>query len=255
MEVSAKDVMALRQKTGCGMMAIKKALEEVDGDQEKAIELLRKRGETKSAEKASRKAGEGVVAIKMEGQKGVVASVFCETDFVARNEDFVKLAQTIADRYFEKGETAQSENEQAVKEAVGSLGENIKLGEWKLIEASTLGSYVHSNRKIGVIIGLEGGKEEQAKDVAMHAAAMNPVVVSPEEVTDEIVSKEKEIWTEQLKQEGRPENIMENILKGKEKKFREEGALVSQAFVKDPSQTIQGYLGDAKVAQYIRVAI
>ncbi|MDP3976353.1 MAG: translation elongation factor Ts [bacterium] len=254
-EISAKAVMDLRDKTGVAMMACKKALVEAGGDEEKAIEILRKRGEAKSGEKADRATGEGAIAVKIGGGKAAMASVRCETDFVGRNEDFRALATKVASLVFENGQTGWSEAEGLVKEAVNTLGENIQLGEWKQVEAPVLGSYVHTNGKIGVLIGLDGGSEEQAKDVAMHAAAMNPKVISPTDVTDELVAKEKEIWTEQLKNEGKPANIIDNILKGKEKKFREESALISQAFVKDSDKTVGGYLGGVKVVGYVRMGI
>lgn len=255
MDISAKAVMDLRNKTGVSMMAVKKALVEAGGDEEKAIEILRKRGEAKSAEKSDRETGEGAVAISIQGNRACIAALRCETDFVARNDDFIKLAQDVADKYLEKGEAAQEENESMVREAVNTLGENIQIGEYVLVEAPVIGGYVHSNRKIGVLIGLSGGSEDKAKDVAMHAAAMNPLVKNPTEVSDELVAKEKEIWIEQLKNEGKPENIMENILKGKEKKFREESALTAQVFVKDNNVTVGQFLEGAEVAEYVRIKI
>jgi len=255
MDISAKAVMDLRNKTGVSMMAVKKALVEAGGDEEKAIEILRKRGEAKSAEKSDRETGEGAVAISIQGNKACIAALRCETDFVARNDDFVKLAQDVADKYLEKGEAAQEENESMVREAVNTLGENIQIGEYVLVNAPVIGGYVHSNRKIGVLIGLSGGSEDKAKDVAMHAAAMNPLVKNPTEVSDELVAKEREIWVEQLKNEGKPENIMDNILKGKEKKFREESALTAQVFVKDNNVTVGQFLEGAEVAEYVRIKI
>jgi len=255
MEISAKAVMDLRNKTGVSMMAVKKALMEADGDEDKAIEILRKRGETKSSEKADRMTGEGAVALSIKGNKACITELRCETDFVARNEAFVKLAQDMADRFLAEGDAAKDKNEAMVKDAVNTLGENIQLGEFRIIEAPVIGGYIHSNRKIGVLIGLEGGNEEKARDVAMHAAAMNPVVVSPHEISAELIAKEKEIWAEQLKAEGKPEAMLENIMKGKEKKFREEGALVSQTFVKDGGMTVGEYLNEAKVLSYVRMKI
>lgn len=255
MEISAKAVMDLRNKTGVSMMAVKKALVEANGDEDMAIEILRKRGEAKSSEKSDRMTGEGAVAISINGNKACITEIRCETDFVARNESFVKMAQDIADSFLAEGDAAKEKNEAMVKEAVNTLGENIQLGEFRIIEAPVIGGYIHSNRKIGVLVGLEGGDEEKARDVAMHAAAMNPVVVSPHEISDDLISKEKEIWTDQLKAEGKPEAMMENIMKGKEKKFREEGALVSQAFVKDGGVTVGEYLNDAKVVSYVRMKI
>ncbi|MGE3278322.1 MAG: translation elongation factor Ts [Candidatus Altimarinota bacterium] len=255
MDISAKAVMDLRNKTGVSMMAVKKALVEAGGDEEKAIEILRKRGEAKSAEKSDRETGEGAVAISIKDGKAAIVALRCETDFVARNDDFVNLAQSLADKYLEKGAAAQEENEMTVKEAVNTLGENIQLGEYVLVEAPVIGGYVHSNRKIGVLVGLNGGTEDKAKDVAMHAAAMNPLVKHPTEVSDELVAKEKEIWIDQLKAEGKPENMLENILKGKEKKFREESALTAQVFVKDNNVTVGQFLEGAEVAEYVRIKI
>ena len=255
MEITAKAVMDLREKTGVSMMACKKALLEAKGDEDKAIEILRKRGEAKSSEKAERAASEGVVAMSIKGNKACLSSIHCETDFVARNEDFVKLAQSIADRYLAKGEKAQAENEKTVKDAVNTLGENIQLGQHVMIEAPVIGGYIHTNRKIGVLVGLSQGTEEKARDVAMHAAAMKPVVKHPQDISQELVMKEREIWIEQLKTEGKPENIMENILKGKEKKFREEGALSSQVFVKDNSITVGQYLEGSELVEYVRMKI
>lgn len=255
MDISAKQVMELRNKTGVSMMAVKKALVEAEGDEEKAVEILRKRGEAKSADKADRETGEGGVGMKIEGGKGVMVAVKCETDFVARNDDFKALLQQVADNYFDKGDAAKEENQEIVSQAVNTLGENIQIAGYNMVEAPTVGGYVHTNGKIGVIIGLTAATEDHAKDVAMHAAAMNPMVVSPDEVTDELVAKEKEIWAEQLQQEGKPADIVENIMKGKEKKFREEGALISQPFVKDSSMTVGQYLGDANVTEYVRAVI
>jgi elongation factor Ts len=255
MDISASVVMALRNKTGVSMMACKKALVEANGDEDKAIEILRKRGEAKSADKADRSTSEGAVAIAQGSGKACIAVIRCETDFVARNDDFVKLAQDIADRYLAQGSDAQAVNEKAVSDAVNTLGENIQLGGFAIVQAPITGGYVHSNRKIGVLVGLEGSDEEKAKDVAMHAAAMNPAVISPDEISDELIAKEKEIWIELLKKEGKPENIMENILKGKEKKFREEGALVTQSFVKNQEQTVQQFLGSGKVLEYVRMSV
>jgi elongation factor Ts len=264
MDISAKDVMALRQKTGVSMMMCKEALVEAEGDMDKAVDILKKKGEAKAAKKSDRDTGEGRVAAKSGEGKVSLVSVRCETDFVARNDDFVALVDSIADKVLSDGESAQEAAEQMVQDAVSTMGENLQLGDVKLAEGDVIGSYVHSNGKIGVMIVLDGGDEpiddaqglrEKARDVAMHAAAMAPAYVSPDEVSDEDVAREKEIWAEQLKNEGKPENIIENIMAGKEKKFREESALLTQAFVKDPGMTVGEYLGDAKVTGYFRIQV
>lgn len=255
MQVTAQQVKSLRDKTGVSIMAVKNALEEAKGDEDKAIEILRKRGEAKSGEKADREVREGVIAMKIEGKKGVLAMLRCETDFVARNQDFIALAQKIADRYFLEGEGSKIGSEADGASAVNSLGENIQIGRWAEVEAPIVAGYVHSNRKIAVLIGLDGGSLDQARDVAMHSAAMNPKVKYPEEISDELVVKEKEIWTEQLSKEGKAADKIPMILLGKEKKFREENALATQMFVKDPSKTVGQFLGDAKIIHSVRMAV
>jgi elongation factor Ts len=255
MDISAKQVMELRAKTGVSMMAVKKALVEAEGDEEKAVELLRKRGETKSAAKSDRATGEGGVGLKIEGGKGVMVAIKCETDFVSRNDAFKELLQTVADKYFEMGDAAEEALKETIANAVNTLAENIQISGHNVVESAVVGGYVHTNGKIGVLIGLDGGEAEQARDIAMHAAAMNPMVVNPEEVTDELVEKEKVIWVDQLKQEGKPEEMIEKIMGGKEKKFREEGALMSQPFVKDSSKKVAEFLGDVKVSEYVRAVI
>ncbi len=254
MSITAAQVKELREKTGISMMACKKALTETNGDEAKAIEILRKKGAAKAEEKSDRATGEGIVVIC----GSTVAGLKCETDFVARNEDFVSLANRIAKKAEEAApELIKEEMSAEVKALVGKLGENMIMGDVLKItkENDVIGSYIHMNQKIGVVVALENGTEEQARDVAMHIAAMNPKFVSPEEVSDDLVSEEKSIWIEQLKQEGKPENIIENILKGKENKFRSENALLGQAFVKEPSQTVGEYLGDAKVVEFTRVEV
>ena len=254
MSITASQVKELREKTGISMMACKKALTESNGDEEKAIEILRKKGEAKAAEKSERATGEGIVVIKNTSCIGLK----CETDFVARNEDFVALAEKIAERC-ESGnpESAVAKSENEIKALVAKLGENMTIGDIKKLSnsADIIGSYIHMNKKIGVLVTLENGTEEQARDIAMHVAAMNPQYINQEEVSDKLVSKEKEIWADQLKQAGKPENMIENIMKGKENKFRAENALLGQSFVKDPSQTVGQYLDNAKIIEFVRVEV
>jgi elongation factor Ts len=178
----------------------------------------------------------------------------CETDFVARDDNFQNMGQSLADTLLNDEGAFQALADEVIPEAVQKLGENISLGETRVVEASVVGTYVHTNGKIGVVVGLDGSDEAHAKDAAMHAAAMNPAVVSPDEVTEELVTKEKEIWKEQLAAEGKPAEIMEKIMIGKEKKFREESALIAQPFVKDPDVTVGDYLG-ANVTAYERLAV
>lgn len=254
MTVSIEDIKMLRDKTGVSMSACKSALEEA-GSIEKAIELLRKKGEAKAASRAERSTAEGTVAIKIEGGKAALAELLCETDFVARSDEYKALAGEAAAKVLAGELEPGASDFSGLSDAVIKLGENIKLGRSELVEGDVLGQYIHSNGKIGVVVALDGGSEEQARDVAMHVAASNPSVVSPDEVSDELVAKEKEIWTEQLAKEGKPAEIMEKIMIGKEKKFREENALAKQAFVKNPEQTVEQYLAGANVKSFVRMAI
>lgn len=237
------------------MMACKKALEETNGDFDKAVETLRKKGQAKAADRAERTTANGLVLIKAEGGKAAMLNLQCETDFVARGDDFVSLGEAVVNKLF-AGEISVDDSEIAdVKDAVLKMGENLQVKEMAVLEGAVIGSYVHSNSQIGTVVVLDGGDEGLAKNVAMHAAATNPSVLSPDEVSDELVVKEKEIWTEQLKGEGKPEEIMEKIMMGKERKFREENALLKQTFVKDPEKTIEQLLGDVKIKDYKRFAI
>ncbi|MFA5272599.1 MAG: translation elongation factor Ts [Candidatus Peribacter sp.] len=254
--VSAASVSSLRQRTGVSMMECKKALDEAQGNEEKAIEILRKRGIAQVAKKAARDQFEGLVFLAQKADKAALVLLKCETDFVARDDHFRKAGTTFVETLLEKGDAAlKTLAEKAVPELVQKLGENISLGEFHLITGTTLGTYLHTNSKIGVVVALEGGSAEAARDTAMHAAAMNPTVTRPEEVANEKVEKEKEIWREQLKKEGKPEAMFDKIMLGKEKKFREENALLKQPFVKDPAKTVEQFLGTAKVTAYVRLAV
>lgn len=253
MAISAQDVKELRDRTGVAMMACKKALEEANGDMDAAIEILRKRGAAKAADKADRDTGEGRVSLAGRS----MVKVLCETDFVARNENFIAFAQELADKAEAEGAEAAEAHFEAVKtDKIQEIGENIVMGGAQQIEGGdTVAGYVHSNGKIGVLVALEGGSEDQARDVAMHAAAMDPLVANPEDVSADLIEKEMAIAKAQLIEEGKPENIIDNILAGKSKKFCAERALTSQAFVKDPSQSVQEYLGEAKLVAFVRASI
>ena len=256
--VSALQVNELRKITGAGMMECKNALVEAAGNSDKAVDILRKKGISKAAKKSNRETAEGAVFIEKTNQKAAIVLIGCETDFVAKNENFQKFGKEIATLAVEKGEqSALQQAEKQIKNLIGTIGENMKVLDIKILESNIIGSYTHTNGKIGVLVGLKEGEETVASDVAMHAAAMNPNVLSPEEVEDSLVAKEREIWIEQLKNAGKPENIIENILKGKEKKFRGENALLTQSFVKNPSETVAEFLKskNSQITQFIRLAI
>lgn len=275
MAISAQDVNKLRQMTGAGMMDCKKALVEADGDFEKAIENLRKKGQKVSASRADRETTEGVVLTKTtaDNSKGVMIAFTCETDFVAKNDDFVALAQEILDTAFAHN-PATIEELKAIKagnltvgdkiiEATGKIGEKLEVSEYQVVTGETVVPYIHSNKKLGVLVALKNtsGKnvEDAGKDVAMQIAAMNPVAVDKTGVDATTVAKEIEIGKEQARQEGKPENILEKIAEGKLQKFFKDNTLLSQQFVKDNSVTIEQYLNNVSkgltVSSFKRVSI
>ncbi|HLC75542.1 MAG TPA: translation elongation factor Ts [Candidatus Peribacterales bacterium] len=256
MAITAEQVSSLRKRTGVGLLAVKSALEESGGDEEKAIDILRKRGIAQAIKKSDRDQKEGSIFIEAGSGKAGIVHMACETDFVARGDDFVNAGKELAKMALAKGvETVKAHAESIIPALVNKLGENVSLTSVQMIEGSPIGTYVHSNSKIGVIVTLDGGDEVKARDVAMHAAAMAPTVVNPEEVSSESVEKEKEIWRDQLKKEGKPEAMFDKIMLGKEKKFREESALMKQPFAKDQSMSVEKYLGGAKVMKYVRLSV
>ena len=253
MTVTAADVKALRDRTGVAMLACKKALEESQGDQEQALEILRKRGLSKAAEKSDRSTGEGVVAIAGKA----MIKLLCETDFVAKNEQFLSLAQNLAQRVDQDGEAAAKEYfETSKSDHIQAVGENIVLGEICTLpaESGVIAGYVHSNHKLGALVALKDLQaEEKAREVAMHVVAMNPAVTRPDEVDQATIDKETAIYREQLQSAGKPENIIDQILRGKIQKFCADQALTCQPFVKDPSLTVEAYAGE--VLGFVRFEI
>lgn len=275
MAISAKDVNKLRQMTGAGMMDCKKALVEADGDFDKAIEFLRKKGQKVATGRADRETSEGVVFSKVsaDGSKGILISFTCETDFVAKNEDFMNLGQTIADVAFAESPAdiealkALSIDGQAISEkvveATGKIGEKLEISAMEVLESEAVVPYIHSNKKLGVLVGLKNTNGSDVigagKDVAMQIAAMKPIAVDKDGVDSATVEKEIEIGKEQARQEGKPEQIIEKIAQGKLQKFFKENTLLSQSFVKDNSMNVSKYLdGVSKgltVSEFKRVQI
>lgn len=255
MSIDATTVASLRSRTGVSILECKNALEEANGDEEQAIALLRKRGAAQAVKKADRDQSEGLVFTAQEGNRVAMVLLKCETDFVARNEDFQVLGAELAATALTEGTDAVHAATGKITNAVQQLGENISLGDVQITEGETLGTYVHTNGKIGVVVALRGGTQEVARDVAMHAAAMNPGFISPSDVPADLVEQEKTVWKEQLAKENKPENIVEKIMLGKEKKFREENALLTQPFAKDPQKTVAQFLGDAAVTAYTRISV
>lgn len=269
---AAADVAKLRNTTGAGMMDCKKALVEADGDFEKAIEILRKKGQKVAANRADRESTEGAVIARVneDNTLGAIISLNCETDFVAKNEAFIELAYELA----EMAITAASKEEllatdfhgitvaEKLVEQTGVIGEKIEIGAFERIEGPFLGAYIHAGNKIAAITALSAkvdGAEEAAKAVSMQVAAMNPIALDETMVSQETIDKELEIERELLTKEGKPENIIDNILKGKMQKFYKENTLVHQAFIKDGNQSVADYVksvnGDLKVTGFVRVSL
>ena len=241
--ISASMVKELRERTGLGMMECKKALVEADGNLELAIENLRKSSGMKAAKKAGRVAADGVVRVAVNGSQGTLLEVNSETDFVARDDNFSAFADNVIAKAFlaastDVGTLMEGELEDARSALVQKIGENITVRRIEKISASVVGVYVHSNEKIGVMIGLDGGSQELAKDIAMHVAASNPMVVNPDDVDPGVIEKEKEIFAAQAESSGKPAEIIEKMVGGRIRKFLAEISLVEQPFVKDPDQTV-----------------
>ncbi len=272
MAITAQMVKELREKTGAGMMDCKKALEEAGGDMEKAIDYLREKGMAKAAKKADRIAAEGTTFIQKDGNRAVILEVNAETDFVAKNEGFITLVKELADHLLKHNpESVEAALEQKmdngstvqehITEAISKIGEKITLRRFAVVEKGdndAFGIYQHMGGRISVLSVLEGTTDENvAKDVSMHAAALNPKYVSKEDVPASVVEHEKEVLKQQALNEGKPENIAEKMVIGRLNKFFEEICLLNQAFVKNPDQTVEQFVKshNATVKSFIRYEV
>lgn len=266
--ISAALVKELRERTGAAMMDCKKALEATQGDIEAAIEELRKSGAAKAGKKAGRVAAEGVVVAAGDGKKAVLIEINSETDFVARDSNFTTFAKAAAETALQAGVTDVAQlsaltlqgSQQTVEEArlalVNKVGENVQIRRVVFAEAPTTGIYIHGSR-IGVMVELDTDNLELAKDVAMHIAASHPIVVSPEQVSADVIAKEKEIFMAQAATSGKPQDIIEKMVVGRLKKFLDEVSLTGQPFVKDPDVTVGSLLSKhrAKVVAFHRFEV
>ena len=270
-KITAAEVNKLRQTTGAGMMDCKKALVEAEGDFEKAIEILRKKGQKVAANRADRESTEGAAIAKVNADNtvGVAVVLACETDFVGKNESFVSLANEFADLAFnydskeaflEANFNGMTVAEKLI-EQTGVIGEKIEINAFEKIQAPYVGFYIHAGNKIATLVGLSAsveGSDVVAKDVAMQVAAMNPIALNEEGVNASIIEKEIEIAKDQLRQEGKPEAMLDNIAKGKLNRFFKDNTLVNQDFIKDSKLSVGQYvktIGDVKVVNYKRVAL
>ena len=269
---SAKDVKALRERTGAGMMDCKKALQETNGNMDDAITWLREKGISKAAKKAERIAAEGLTESYIEDSKAVVVEVNCETDFVAKNEEFKSFINNLAKTLVNADvKTVEEANEltllnanETIKEAIinltAKIGEKISFRRFEIVEktdSQTFGVYSHMGGRITSLVVLEGANEEVAKDVAMHAAAMRPQYLNKNEVPTDVLEKEQEIMKEQLLNEGKPEDRINQILIGKTNKFYEEVCLLDQGFVKENKMKVSKYVEskNMKVLSFVRYEV
>ncbi len=265
-EITTSLVKELRERTGLGMMDCKKALQAADGNIEKAIEDMRKESGLKAAKKAGRTAAEGLVLTRIadDNSYGVMVEVNSETDFAAREDNFADFANTVVETVFSKKTTdidalMASGLEQSRLALVQKIGENISVRRAVMQESegAIVGCYVHSNNKIAVLVSLRGGDADLARDVAMHIAAVNPMVVSAEDVPAEVLGKESEIYTAQAAESGKPADIVEKMVSGRLRKFVEEVSLLDQAFVKEPDIKVGSLVKDAgaEVLSFVRYEV
>ncbi len=269
-KITASEVNRLRQTTGAGMMDCKKALVEANGDFELAIEILRKQGQKVAAKRADRESTEGaaIAAVNEDHTEGAVIVLGCETDFVGKNESFVNLAKELAQKALNSSSKEELLNAdfggitvaEKLIEQTGVIGEKIELAAFEKISAPYVGSYIHSG-KIATIVGLSSkvdGVEEVAKDVAMQAAAMNPIALNEKEVDQSVIDKEIEIAKDQLRQEGKPEEMLDKIAQGKLQRFFKDNTLVNQDFIKDSKVSVAKYvksLGNVEITGFKRVSL
>ncbi|NRA08208.1 MAG: translation elongation factor Ts [Myxococcales bacterium] len=261
-EISAKAVKDLREQTGAGMMDCKRALTEAEGDLERALAVLRERGLAKAGKREGRETSEGMIAVSMEGPVGGMVELGCETDFVARTDDFAALGSGLA-ALVASADGPQTPEELAeastdgqrvadrISESIAKLGENIVIKRVARLEVKDglVGGYVHAGAKLGVLVGVEGAADaaELARDVAMHVAAADPtpVAVFKEDIAEALLDTEREIYRNQAVQEGKPEKVLDRIVEGKIKKYLKDICLVEQSFVKDPDRNVGSLLDEA----------
>ena len=263
MTIKAQDVKELREKTGLGMMECKKALEEANGNLEEAIKNLRKSSALKAEKKASRTAVEGVITSKISDKEITFVEVNCETDFVAKDENFINFCEETLKVAVEASseenlldEVSESMEKQRMS-LVQKIGENVIIRKVKKITGEVLDSYIHSNKKIAAGVSLDQGSPEIAKEIAMHIAASNPIVLSPEDLDESYINSEREIFRSQVEKEDKPEEIKEKMIQGKLNKQLADVSLLKQPFVKDPSKSVEAFLSESntKISSFIRIEV
>ncbi|MFH1608613.1 MAG: translation elongation factor Ts [Patescibacteria group bacterium] len=237
-KITTELVKELRDSTGISVMQCKKALEEAEGDKNKALAILKKTSSEIALKKAERQLNSGSVMIKTENNKSTLVALLCETDFVSKNQDFIDLLQKLTDKAISEGiEKMKKTAKDLIDPIVQKTGENIQLGDAFVIEGSVLGNYVHNNRA-AVIVSLEGGTSELAKDIAMHIAAMKPEYISSDEIPEKIKKTMQEIFEKEVATINKPEDIKKKMLEGKINTYFKEKTLTEQPFIKNPEETI-----------------
>lgn len=240
--ITTEQIKELRDATGISVMQCKRALEEAEGDMNKALAILKKTSSDIAIKKGDREAKDGRVFIKSDGKKSILMALHCETDFVAKNEDFTNLLQALADMAFEKGVESMKENsKEMINAVIQKTGENIQLGDVYEVQGEVLGNYVHNN-KMAVVVSLEGGNGEIAKDIAMHITAMRPEYISESDIKEEAKSTMMEVFEKEVASIDKPEEIKKKMLEGKISTYFKEKTLLSQPFIKDGNMTISQLL-------------
>ena len=271
-KITASEVNNLRKISGAGIMDCKNALVEANGDTEIAIEILRKKGQKVAAKRADRDSSEGAAIAKVsdDSTNGIIISLNCETDFVAKNESFISLANELAelalnhnsiDEFLNSSIDSMTISDKLIQQT-GVIGEKLVIGSFEKISASYVGKYIHTGNKIATIIGFSSsvqGIEEASKNVAMQVAAMNPIALDENGIDQKTIDKEIEIAKDQLRQEGKPEAMLENITKGKLKRFFKDNTLVNQDYIKDNKQSVSSYVksinSDLTITDFKRVSL
>lgn len=271
MEIKAAMVKELRERTGAGMMECKKALVESNGEMDAAVELLRKLGQAKADKKAQRIAAEGLITMEVstDGKSAAISEINCETDFVAKEQQFIDFCQTLTQYALAENQDnieaisaanipgASNTFDGQLRELVAKIGEKMAMRRVALLKTdASIGHYQHGKR-IGVLVEYQGGDEQLGKDLAMHIAASRPVCINKDQVSKELLDKEKEIFTAQAKESGKPDNIIEKMIEGRLKKYVNEITLLGQAFVKNPDQSVEKLLQEknAEVKNFIRFEV
>ena len=258
MAVTMADISHLRKMSGAGMMDCKKALEEANGDFEKAMEIIRKKGQAVAAKRSDREASEGCVLAADKGDFAAIVALKCETDFVAKNTDFVALTQDILNVAMEKKPATKEDLlvatladgrtiQEHITDRIGVTGEKMELGAYEFVNGASTMSYIHPGNKLATVVAFNQAdvEHQMARDVAMQVAAMNPVSVRPDEVPQHIIDQELEIAKDKARQAGKPENLLDRIAQGSLQKYYKENTLLQQEFIKDAKLSIEQYLHSA----------